>query len=459
MIVLRSIALFGVGLAACLAALAPLQRQWSWTQEPAYPRSDLMRYEAFSPDLPVRARHVTIGSCETAIPIVANDLDSPGIPTRAMAPAWLGSMLNFVLHGGYRGGDDVGFYDLSVPNTLFAEHTNLLWHALRIPDLETVLYVNGVSLYHLANPETTLELVATLEALERDYPAASASVRAYLSLHLQRPEYMEGISRWGADWRRFIDPATMTFRGPGAATVDLDMKPKAEADWRAQLQYRLANAKKIGLALTEGPSLLLRRVFTALGVDERRRATETIRELNWAAQHRDRPGLKIHVAELSSLLFLDDDQAEFHRRWLVMAADLVETRGARLIVYAQPMINLTPDQYQQNFKTHYVNRAAQWLADSRTMHIDHTIAHDLAATDFTLYCQDSAKCSPDVQSNGYWANMIGRYKQARLLIEELRRLGVLDVQPSGGEPWRGIRRLNDPPRCIHHGDRTECLAW
>lgn len=424
----RSLALYGLGMAGFLAALMPVRAHWGWTVEPAYSRPEVLRYEAFSPDLPVKARHVTIGSCETAIPIVANDTTAPDLPTRAMPAAWLGNVLNYLLRTAYQPDDSDRFFDLSVPNTYFPEHTNLLLHALRVPNLKTVIYVNGVSLNHRVNPDTTLELVATLERLEQDYPAAAASIRAYKDLHLARPEFAAGVSRRGENWRALIDPVTLTLQAPGAATVEQELKPPADADRQRLMQYWMAEGKKLVLAVTQGPSVVVQRLMAPLGVDSRHRNAETVRELNWAAAHDDLSRLDVQVDRLTEQDFLDGPQRDFHHKWMVMLADLVAARGAHLVIYAQPMVSLSRDDYERGFKPHYVDRARQWLAGRDVTFVDHTVDHDLTVADFTLYCPGGA-CANGVHSNGYWANILGRIKQGRRLIEALRQERLLDVSP------------------------------
>ncbi|MBX9634938.1 MAG: hypothetical protein K2X44_08145 [Magnetospirillum sp.] len=444
--------------AGCLLATLPATLV-PQSENPSYVRSERLNYEAFSPLGPAH-RHLVIGSCEVAIPTVANDLDKPGAPARNVTTAWFGNIANFVLRNEYKGAGQSAFYDFSAPNTDMAQHTALLYQALQVPGLQSVLYVNGLSLGHAVPPDETLEVVAVLEALERDYPVAADSVRAYRALQMARPAFAEGERRFGADWRSHIRPVTATFEAPGAVTLDLNERaPPPGADWKALVQFNLVAAKKLAVTLAGGPVSLANLALSQLGFDQRRRDEDVRKELAWAGRFYDRPQNHGPIKPMRGSKYLDEEE-EFNHRWLVMAAELLKAKGARLVIYGQPMLVLPRDEYRDGFTPRYVDRAAQWLAAYDPVIIDQTWAHDLTNRDFAIHCPaDKPECvAGEFQQNGYYPTIIGRYKQVHLLIDAMRERGLLQADHRSGRPaWRQIESVTAMPQCIEYeGDPMRC---
>lgn len=456
-----SLARIGLGFVGLLAITAPAT-SLPTDDTPTYVRAERLQNYAFGPLGPAE-RHAVIGSCEVAIPTIGNDLDSPGAPVRNVAKASFGHMANFVLRHEFVSTAPSGFYDFSAPNTSMAQHTALLYQALRVPGLKSVIYANALSLGHQLPPDDTLELVAVLEALERDFPTAAEAVRAYRALQIQSPAFKAGERRHGPDWRRHLRPAALTFEAPGADTLELrERRPPADAEAQARLQFVLAEGKKMALRLVGGPATLIEMALAPLGFGDRRRDEDVIKELAWAARFHDRPDHDGRVVPIRNSAYLAAEE-EMNRRWLVMLAELTKARGARLVFYTQPMLVVPPEDYRQRLNPDYLGRIRSWLAPYDPVIIDQTWGHGLDSRDFALHCPaDKPACGPgEYLENGYYATAIGRYKQAQLLIDALGDNGVLAVERRGGPPgWRGESGLAATPRCVRYSDQgEECVSW
>lgn len=453
-----------IGFSVMAAVTAMVSLPFSHTQAPAsYGRGDMLDTELFSPWTGPARRHVIIGSCEISLPIVANDMDKPGVPPRNETSAWLGNILNFLMHNAYRGGGEDGFFDLSAPNTGLPHHAQFLWYATRVPGLSSIIYVNGLSLSTEAGPDDTLEVVAALERMEADLPQAAPAIRAYGDTLRQSKAFLEA-ERLHPDWRNALAPHTATLEASWADTLNKrETQVMGGSSLSARFQYFLAQAKaKLNLALG-GSARLLRLSLVALGAEPARRDEGVRRELDWAKGMTGRADYDAQVKPQGKNLYLDGPEQELQRRWLEMLAAVAEARGVRLVIYGQPMLGLSPAVHAAWFRPHYMERAREWLAPWKPAFIDHTVDHDLAIRDFALSCPaDKPDCTAaPFEVNGYNTNIVGRFRQGRLLIEALRQDGIL----AGLEPRTGGRaRLDLPPaepdRCIkYEGQEGSCIRW
>lgn len=464
---IRALLWIAAGAVACLVLTFPLVLAFSYTQAPSsYARRDLLRQEAFSPLLPLDRRHVIIGSCEVSLPIVGNDFDQPGAPQRSTRTAWLGNVASFVLHGEYSGGERDAFFDISAPNTVMAHHTVQLYYAARVPNLSSIIYVNGLGLGHDLSEDDTLELVGALELMERELPQAAPQIRAYRDLQTAR-EAFRSAERRHPDWRAAMNPQTLTLDADWADTLARhEDSPPPTADLRSKVQFYLAAMKTTAVRLLGGPATAVRVALEPTGFDARRRAAEIRTELEWSDRMARRPDHHGAVTPLKGATYLDNDRSEFHRRWFDLLDAVAKARNARLVIYAQPMLAVRPDEHRSEFVPHYMERIAEWLVASRPVMIDHTVAHDLDQADFALSCPpDKPNCGTgEYVATGYHANLMGRHKQARLLVEALRTQGVLaQLQPRPAQPGR-TAPATQRPRCIEYlgADGTRpgsCETW
>jgi len=458
-----SIARMAIGFGLMAAVTAGASASFSYTQAPAsYARQDMLRAEAFSPWTGPAHRHVIIGSCEVSLPIVANDMDKPGIPPRNEVSAWLGNVLNFVLRNGYDDQGRDGFYDVSAPNTNLTHQAQLLYYASRVPGLSSIIFVNGLGLETDVGPDDALEAVAALERMADDLPAAAPAIQAFAETLRTGTAFQEG-ERLHPHWRASLDPVTATIEAPWSQALSAqEQRLPANADWRARIQRELVRTKAVVNAVLGGSARLAHLALTPTGFETRRRDEALRRELDWAKTMTDRPGYRAVVERIDNPAYLDGPEQRAQRLWLEMLAAVAEAKHARLVIYAQPMLAVPPDAYAAEFRPHYMDRVRQWLAPYHPVIIDHTLDHDLGLRDFALTCPagtGACTAGPFV-ATGYNANIIGRYRQARLLLEALREAKVLDgLQRREGVAWAGFTPRQDR-RCVDYvGQQGACTPW
>jgi hypothetical protein len=450
---LRRIAGLLGGIVLAVLASLPLSRLFGYSPAPFYDRTLLGRYELFSPFTGVRHKFIIIGSCEVSIPVFANDVADPHLAPRTGADAWLGNVANDVLQADEKGAGDAAFYDVAAPNTNLPHHIALLREALKADHVDAVLYVNGLGLSHTTTPADALETEAVLEALAREYPAASGAIESYGRLFRASEPYRQGEARYGPDWRRFVDPRTLTFEAPGADTLNATFSRPPADGVRATLQFYGTELRRVLREEIGGGAFALRQAADALGGFTREQRSDTLRrDLAWA-DAQVLPGDPV-VTRHEDDVYLDGPERDLNHAWFLMLAELVKARGARLVIYAQPMLAVPPADYRAKFVPHYIDRLKEWLAPYAPVFIDHTIAHDLTAADFVAECPDG-NCSHGLVSSGYWANLPGRVKQARLLIRDLVADKLIDASPrAAAAPERA------PPRCIRYNDDpAHCVNW
>lgn len=445
-----------------ITAIASLP--FSYTQAPAsFGRADMLKTEMFSPWIGPTRRHVIIGSCEISLPIVANDMDKPGIPSRSEISAWLGNILNFLMYDTYVGSKDDGFYDLSAPNTGLPHHAQFLWYATHVPGLSSIIYVNGLSLGTEAGPDDTLEVVAALERMEADLPQAASAIQAY-SDTLRRSEAFREGERLHPDWRNALDPGTATIKASWANTLNVrETQISSDTSISAKVQFFLFQAKTGINMVLGGSARLLRLSLVALGADSPRRGEGVRRELTWAKTMTSRADYNATVEPLDNNVYLNGPKQQTQRLWLEMLAAVAEARGVKLVIYGQPMLGLSPAVHAAEFRPYYMDRIRDWLAPWKPIIIDHTVNHDLGLRDFALNCPaDNRDCtSGPFVANGYNANIVGRYRQGLLLINALRQNGMLSsLQPRTGV----VSNADLPPaelgRCINYVGRDgSCIPW
>lgn len=399
--------------------------------------ADLPRYEAYRPlDDEVR-KHIVVGSCDISLPLIGNDLRLPDRPSKTGRPAWYGNVLNAVLRNEYTAAGKLAFFDISGPNTVMSHHTLYLYHALKTKNLKTILYVNGLGVGHFGqlDERQALELMAVLEALRVAYPGARTEIGAYLSLVAGSTPYKRGVEHYGTAWRQLIDPETKVFKVPyGDARPFLARARSTAAHLKAVLAIWLAGI----------PEVMIEPLQDLFGFRDRTRDLAVREGLKWLEQFYGRPENQApvrNIAESDFLLSAETRNANIV--WLRMVAALAREKKAKLVFYIQPMLAILPSTYREHFRPGYSETIRKWLADENVVVIDQTIAHPLTQQDFVQECQGGV-----CKTVGYYANLMGRIKQARLLIDAMIAKGLIEAKPTTGHVWRDETGLPQVRRCI-----------
>ena len=416
-------------------------------------RSDLPRYEAYAPLNTRESKHFVIGSCEISLPHIGNDLSDPNRQVRAGASALFGNVASSLMRNEYVPREEVKFYDVSAPNTGMADHTLFLFHALQAPNVKSVVYINALGLSHFKSfkPWRTLELMSVLEKFMVRYPGAGHEIAAYRRLLVKAPVYRKAIERFGQDWRHLIDPETYVFTGK--TNVGPPLFSKAGAQLLASQMKQVLGGYLSGL--TEALLYPLEVV-----ADMRYGARDLVlrENLDWVASQYGRPEHEVAVTvQRGGNYLLNPDTVEENRVWLRMTAAVVREYGAKLVIYAQPMLRILPEDHRRSFRPKYLEPIRDWLTSYEPVIIDHTTDHPLTQQDFVQIC-DKGVC----KSTGYYVNLVGRLKQARLLINTMIDAGIIDAgKRKDSVFWQGERDLPLTKRCIQVFGETSkpCVDW
>lgn len=442
----------GSGVLAGIMAAWGLSIGFTYTQAPSYDRGKISRYELYSPFLRKVRKHIVIGSCEVSLPMLANNVSDPTLAPRGGGEAWLGNVVNYVLRNELGDVEDE-FFDISAPNSNLGHHATYLYHALKAENLASVIYVNGLGLTHNISPGDALEVMAVVESFERDFPEAAPEIKNYKRLFQETAYFHEGEEKYGKDWRMLIDPQSLTLSvaTPDTLNATFVMPPKEGIRARAQF-YGTWFKERIN-ALTGGPAYAARWLadglfgFTALQRDESIR-----RSYDWAITQNS--PATIRFMRLQENNYLDGEESDLQRAWFKMMAAVVRAKGARLVIYAQPMLTIPPGDHRDKFRPRYIDRLAGWLAPYDPIFVDHTVDHDLAQDDFVFECEEGQCTSDTLFSSGYWANLPGRMKQARLLAAAMSGNGLLATRSAAPTPPK--RRAG----CVTYKDSPDsCYQW
>ena len=416
-------------------------------------RADLPRYEAYAPLNARESKHFVIGSCEISLPHIGNDLSDPNRRARLGASAWFGNVASSVMRNEYAAREEVTFYDVSAPNTTMGDHTLFLFHALQAPNVKSVIYINGLGIGHSKSfePWRALEVMAVLEELVARYPGAGSEIVSYQRLLAKAPTYRKAVERYGRDWRNLIEPETFVFLGK--TNVGPPLFSKAGAQLLASKMKQVLGGYLSGL--TEALLYSLEVV-----ADMRTRARDLVlrENLDWVAAQYGRPEHEAPVTvQRGGNYLLNPETEEENRVWLRMTAAIIREHGAKLVIYAQPMLTILPEDYRRSFRPKYVETIRGWLTSYDPVIIDHTTEHPLTQQDFLQTC-DKGEC----KSTGFYVNLVGRLKQTRLLINAMIDAGLIDAgKRTDSVFWRGERDLPLTKRCIRVFGETSngCVDW
>lgn len=438
----------------CAGAIALwLSPHFSYLQAPSYAREKIGRYELYSPLIGETRKHVVIGSCEVSLPMLANDIADPAFASRNGAEAWLGNVVNYVLRNDLGDTKDA-FFDISAPNTILGHHAIYLYHALKAENLKSILYMGGVGLSHAMSPGDALEAMAVAESFERTFPAAKIEIENYKQIFRETPSFREGEKKYGADWRRWIDSKTLTLTAPNSDTINATFTAPPKDGLSAKAQFYGTQIKERINTIVSGPAYAIRWLLDrTFGIVNLQRDAGIRHSYEWA-KAQDFPS-GVRFARIDSGDFLDGEENTLHRAWFEMVAAIVKAKGARLVIYSQPMLTITPGDHRNKFKPKYSDRLAGWLAPYDPIIIDHTVDHDLAQSDFIFECKDK-KCVPgNMYSPGYWANLPGRIKQARLLASAMRDKGLLAIPPESS-----VAPIKRQAGCVIYANSSDsCYQW
>jgi len=461
---LKRIAARTAGIAAgfVLAFVAFLLFTPPYSNWPSYDRAEIARYRAFSPALADQEKHILIGSCEVAIPIVANNLDVPGYEARLDQSAWLGNIMSFLVTNRYGREVKAAFYEMAAPSTELPHHLLFFYNALKVPNLRSVIYVGGLSVSHTGlTTEDALELVAVLDSFARDYPGSMPYVRIYRDYVVKGDAYKAGLAKYGAGWRNLLDPETLSFPARGVDVISAAGSPRGRQD----IQVRF---KKFLRWIFGSPAETARQALDAVTDFSAKVRDWKVRSiLDWAARFYGRPDNYVYFETAKgNPPYLAGDDAELNRAYMLIMAEVARAKGIKLVLYAQPMLYFTPEYYRTKFRRNYTDVLSRWLAGYDVAIIDHTLDHDLNQQDFYFNlrpCEDGGCVGGRKVANGYWANVIGRYKQGQLLLGSLVEHGVLAGKTRRKRPaWKGESNLPEVEFCVRPaegGASGECLPW
>jgi len=446
------------------ASLVHEDRQFPYAYGAGYDRKTLTGYEVFSPRLKNQQKHIIVGSCEVSLPFVANDLNSPSKTARADGTAWFGNVLNFLSRNDFSTQAQIGFYDISAPGYGMAGHLPFIHQALNASNLRSLIYVNGISVGHYEGlkEQDILEIVSVLENWKSQYPRARPYIEVYLKGLYRSEEYKKAAAKFGTEWRKLVDPVSMTLKVSGkgnrVSAYALLFPSTSSADRHvalADLKRRLSN-------LFIGPAKFFLWVLDSTGNFRILKRNKELRQsLDWAGEFYGRADNEAPVTFINEQKYLKNQDQYKSELWFKILGEVTSSKGVQLVLYQQPMISIPPKEYQNNFKPNYVDTAKRWLEEYDPIIIDHTVNHNLTQQDFIFTCNSGDCLDQNRSSTGFYANIFGRVKQGRLLLDSLIENNVLaSTIFTSQRSWANERFLPKTERCIRRkGLPGACVPW
>ena len=447
------------GILAFIVTL-PVVYRFGYSQVPFfnYEPERLVDYEAFAPRLRDDAKHVIVGSCELALPIVGYDKSASVSPLRSSRHAWLGNILNFSLRNEYQVSENDSFYDMEAPGTEISAQTLYLYRALQVPNLKTLIYANGYGLSHFSDltVDTAIELAAVLERMANEYPTATVHALAYKAALEKSEVFKKALAEYGEDWRRLIDPSTMTVRRGSL--------PPLGDIWKDRRLY-LANGKRAIEHWFGGPARLFVEVADGLfGFRARQRDQMVVKELEWASRFYAGSAGNVRIQMVEPKELISKKQVDLTKTWFLMLAEITKAKGVKLAIYAWPTLVVSPENHEKYFQPGYTKVLADWFRSYDVDIIDHSVKHQLNQQDYVYHC-GAEPCLEDTapRTSGVFTSVIGRLRQSRMLIDDLIARGIVDGERVAGRTaWRGEASLRRVERCVKayaDGPESACIPW
>jgi hypothetical protein len=381
----------------------------------------------------------------------------------------LGSLMNFVWCNEYQGCRTPSFANFGQLAGGLEGDLVMLYQAATRPSVKTLVYMNAPgSLTHFLDPKNTLLAILLLERISREYPEAATDTQVYLQHLFASVGYQKALENLGTNWRNRLEPdldagcaGSSTCAAPESAA---EIYPQGRG-FRASLSRRVARLRnwvgRVSASFTESAFRLYDWTFDhishllrpgtarlARGFERNQRIVHFLDEC--AARYLDPTNDK----DVRRMMKKEDFWAcsagpEVWQAWANVIAKICQKRGMHLLYYIPPHAHVTAEEYASVFKPEYVERVRRTFAPfPHVTVVDHTLAPGFHAADLAWWFHGHGV---PIKA-GYLFNVIGRLKEARLVVASL----IDSELPEGQRPrylgsaWRGEAALPGIVPDIHY---------
>jgi hypothetical protein len=377
----------------------------------------------------------------------------PAADTRVMhtdEAAHLSNLLNFVWCNEYTGHQAPVFTNTGKLGYMEA-HLKSIYEAASQPGITSIIYINAPGcLANFMRDDDTLEAREVLEQIRKGYPETSSDVDAYSAALSHSLGYQIALAKYGLPRERQTESGTARGRA-----VEILRRLRWQAaqlqrvvSWLVEpLRTLCSPVTAIRKSVEEQPA---RRVCIANGLSPRfpkaaaiTTLLETCASSYGSARdvHPFRPSVKREVIWKAS------GGEKTWTAWANIAAKICKARGITLVYYILPQLNVTEEGYKNVFDPVYVERVRKTFSPyQNVIVIDQSMNRELSPRD-TLWVDYQGQRVKE----GHLFHVIGKLKLARLMIESLRKIGVIRCEPGchyADSAWPGERLLPTTPSVI-----------
>ena len=387
---------------------------------PTYYRDQTSLFPAFDPSQRDVPKHIIVSGCQL-LPYVFNRPGDDGQESITSDAARIENVANDVLRKRYLSVRD-RFYSFDYPNTVIAEHTRLVSLALRSPSLRTLIYMNGPEGLDLIlndnNPQAILEAIAAAEEITRRAPAAAPYAARFIDWLKQLPGYQVAMERFGKGWRRklskelVVNDAEQVYFG----ITNLHDAPHELRRWLARTFGAPAGVlSRILSRLTNLPSI--REDAWDHDIDAKREMAGDLAE-------NMRKSVEAPLWNFDTHPVVKKNE-EIYKTWFIMIAEAAKSKEVKLVIYTAPHASISVLNHEA-YKTQYLDRVKLWLKGYDVSIIDNSVVPSLSSQAYISYCTNEECLAGGAWiTDGYHLNIFGRIKQAELLVETMRKKGLL----------------------------------
>ncbi|MCH8823963.1 MAG: hypothetical protein IH984_10685 [Planctomycetes bacterium] len=417
-------------------------------------KAEVRTYALFSPSNQLQEKHVLLSSCFTINNIAYNRPGEPRTLSRH-GSAYLGQVMSFVLREEYDE-SNIGIYDMGSAATGNTDHLFYLAHILEAKNVKSIIYSNEPNgLYNFPGNRShvSLDAIIILEHWREKYPQIAPNIDQYLASLYRSIAYFKAIRDYLKE-----HATTKTYNAFRKRSPPYN-QPTEHRGWMGELM-----PEGYPDGLVEPRSLMVRRalnrgaVFRDLAVRSFSRI-QSAEDENWdemIIKSLDTAAVTYFREDLDGPLLmkyadwelaLEGKDLPERKRTIFNYADTIEwfhilggvcqAEGIQLVVWFPPDLSISDEHYHKTYKPRFVEKMKEILDPYGAIFIDHTIDHNINPYD--IYWVQNLP-----YKKGHHSNIVGTLKKGRLLLGELIRHGVIEVQRiEDAVAWKGEANLPD----------------
>ncbi len=376
----------------------------------------------YSPNQEKYRKNIIIGPWTIFYPGVGNGADGK-IREIISATASLSNVLNFLLDSYLN--DEERFYDFGSTGGTLAHYLSNLLLALNQKNLKSIIF-DPLSLRNdLYNPHRgstgVLEAVNVFEQFLNKLPEHKIVLKEVLNYFYELDDYKNSVDIYGIRWRQHVSQDYLNFKSPNSLDSTRNM---------------IFNFFRPALSMREYVLFSLSN-YQEINQQEWKRVIED--NLNYIASHymnanMNAPVQKFNGKWLSSQF--EGKEGSIRLKMLAVMSQIVRRQGVSFACYLPPIVEMEQSFYQMVFLPKVVQPIEELARMEGFTVINRTMDHDLNQYDLI------ARGEPAVKFDGV-TNIVGKFKTARLIIKDLKQLGLVKVfrERSDAEVWAGWSKI------------------